>query len=402
MLLSLCPVFSFASTGEDLLTDSDANVASVLDGKKVLFVGCSFTFYGGTVAPYGGGNYQDVSVAERDNDLGLFYQLCKANGAEVDVTDWTFGGHNLSQILDKTSCDGKCGGNSNNHSEDLTDALLAEKQYDYVILNEIWQSGYPEEICANITRYMQRFRDANPNTKFYYILHDGVYINGYPDAWLESVELIKNAEDENGQPFNATLLDWGTLVLDVANGDITVPGATQSYNVNTFMVCKNGDRHHPNILTGYLYALMTYCAITGETAVGQPYDFCYKSFNESGVATGYPIINENSKYSDMFEIQKFISSNYTLQDDPSTEDIDESDTNFDEVLNSPVDMAGLQQLVDRYLSNGNDDNAENNEWEKYIEERTADTKKVLFVGETMMYYGGMVIPTNQCSLLARV
>ena len=135
MLLSLCPVFSFASTGEDLLTDSDANVASVLDGKKVLFVGCSFTFYGGTVAPYGGGNYQDVSVAERDNDLGLFYQLCKANGAEVDVTDWTFGGHNLSQILDKTSCDGKCGGNSNNHSEDLTDALLAEKQYDYVILN---------------------------------------------------------------------------------------------------------------------------------------------------------------------------------------------------------------------------------------------------------------------------
>ena len=395
MLLSLCPVFSFASTGEDMLTDSAADVASALDGKKVLFVGCSFTFYGGTVAPYGGGNYQDVSVAERDNDLGLFYQLCKANGAEVDVTDWTFGGHNLSQILDKTSCGGKCGGNSNNHSEDLTDTLLAEKQYDYVILNEIWQSGYPEEICANITRYMQRFRDANPNTKFYYILHDGVYINGYPDAWLESVELIKNAEDEDGQPFNATLLDWGTLVLDVANGDVTVPGATQNYNVNTFMVCKNGDRHHPNILTGYLYALMTYCAITGETAVGQPYDFCYKSFNESGVATGYPILNENSKYSDMFEIQKFISSNYTLQDDPNTEDIDESDTNFDEVLNSPVDMAGLQQLVDRYLSNGNDDNAENNEWEKYIEERTADTKKVLFVGETMMYYGGMVIPTNQ-------
>lgn len=395
MLVHTLPGLAFASDGDSLLTDSNANAANVLDGKKVLFVGCSFTFYGGTVAPYGGGNYQDVTVADRDNDRGFFYQLCKANGVEVDVTDWTFGGHNLSRILDKTSCDGKCGGRSNNHSDDLTDSILAEKKYDYVILNEIWQNGYPEEICENITRYMQRFRDANPNTKFYYILHDGVYINGYPDAWLESVELIKNAKDQNGQPFNATLLDWGTLVLDVANGNVSVPGATQDYNVNSFMVCKNGDKHHPNILTGYLYALMTYCAITGETAVGQPYDFCYKSSDENGMATGYPIANENNNNRDMFEIQKFISANYTLPDDPDTVDIDESDTNFDEIFESEADIAGLQQLVNQYLSDGNDDATENNAWEKYIDERVADAKKVLFVGETMMYYGGMVIPSDQ-------
>ena len=52
-----------------------------LDGKRVIFIGNSYVYYGRTVIN------QSTSVmtqAERENDKGFFYQLCKENGYEIN------------------------------------------------------------------------------------------------------------------------------------------------------------------------------------------------------------------------------------------------------------------------------------------------------------------------------
>ena len=131
-------------------------------------------------------------------------------------------------------------------------------------------------------------------------------------------------------------------------GGTQVPGGTIEYRPNSFMVSQEGDSYHPNVLTGYLFALMTYCAITGESSVGQPYDFCYDESNAV-----YPI-------TDRYEVGNFKTKHYTY-DNPNT-DFDERNTNFVEIFNSSADMAGLQELVNSYVNGSTD------AWEKYIEE----------------------------------
>ena len=66
---------------------------------------------------------------------------------------------------------------------------------------------------------------------------------------------------------------------------------------------------------------MTYCAITGESAVGQSYDFW-----------------DNKSISAFFNPDSFISKYYT-----------KGDTNYPDIFSSPADMQGLQTLIDKYL-----------------------------------------------------
>ena len=75
------------------------------------------------------------------------------------------------------------------------------------------------------------------------------------------------------------------------------------------------------MLTGYITALMTYCAITGDSAQGQICDFVDSRFDADAIAA------YRSKY-------------YTYN----------TETNFDQILLSPADMAGIQQLIDQYLA----------------------------------------------------
>ena len=70
--------------------------AHVLDGKKIIFVGCSFTYYGGTIRKT---DYLVTSQEERADDRGYFYRLCRENGADVSVMDWCYGGHSLSDLF---------------------------------------------------------------------------------------------------------------------------------------------------------------------------------------------------------------------------------------------------------------------------------------------------------------
>ena len=52
-------------------------MANSLHGKKILFIGNSYTFYGNTVIHKG---YTVLTRERRDNDPGYFYQLCKLGG----------------------------------------------------------------------------------------------------------------------------------------------------------------------------------------------------------------------------------------------------------------------------------------------------------------------------------
>lgn len=317
--VAVCLILCLASCGaEGKKAAPGANAAKALNGKKVIFVGCSYTYYGYVV--HQGGMYQDsqnkvLTQAERSDDHAFFYQLCKANGAEVSVTDWTFGGHDLTDLFDG-HCDADRGHDGHDHTADLKD-----RYFDYVIMQEIQLPGLvtAEKYCQNVKDIMEFFRAANPNAKFYYATHDGIYTQEYYPRFKKSLRLIEEA--------GAKIIDWGTLVWDVWNGTTEVPGAELSYEKNSFVVSRTmGDGYHPNPLSGYLYSLMTYCAITGETAVGQPYSFCTE---------------------DAQSLERYKRSYYKW-DDSKTEK-DESATNFVEILSSAADMKGLQTLAERYL-----------------------------------------------------
>ena len=65
------------------------------NGDKIIFIGNSFTYYGKCVLEKGQSVY---GLDKRANDKGYFYQVCKANGLEVSVTNFTFGGHALKDF----------------------------------------------------------------------------------------------------------------------------------------------------------------------------------------------------------------------------------------------------------------------------------------------------------------
>ena len=120
------------------------------------------------------------------------------------------------------------------------------------------------------------------------------------------------------------VVDWGALVNDIITGKTTVPGTTQTYDQNSFIISKSeSDGFHPNMLTGYITALMTYCAITGESAQGQTFNF-----GDSDLLFGTAAI------------EAFRSKYYTYR----------PITNFPAILTSETEMTGIQQLIDQYLA----------------------------------------------------
>ena len=119
------------------------------------------------------------------------------------------------------------------------------------------------------------------------------------------------------------ICDWGTMLDDIVNKRVSVPGGTQQYFFGTFVISQNEkDGHHQNLLVGYLTAQMVYCAITGESAVGQPYGFA----------------DDRSLHPE-FDMEAYQEKYYTY----------EPITNFVDIYRSESDMNGLQQLIDQYI-----------------------------------------------------
>ena len=284
------------------VTTSAASSKHILNGKKVLMIGNSLTYYGKTVIrklP------AVLTQEERSNDTGYFYEICKRAGAKVSVTNWTFAAHEFNDLFD--ICGAKYSCNGQDHLSYLTD-----RYFDYVILQE---SGNAEtDLLGRVENIMEIFRQANPNVQFLFSVPSAVYFEN--KVWRDEIELLKG--------LGVTIVDWGALVYDIVEGYAPVPNARQEYTKNSFIIRQSAlDGKHPNMLTGYLSSLMLYCAITGESAIGQDWSFCC-----------------DTKVNSNFNATSFIKTYYCYQN---------ATTNFTDIFASTPDMLSLQKLVDQYV-----------------------------------------------------
>ena len=287
--------------------------SEALDGKKILMVGCSYTYYGNVVIRTGR-EYKKLDE-NRLNDQGYFYHMCKQSGADVSVTDWCFGGHGFKDFFEE-SCSANRGCDGYNHFADLTD-----KNYDYVVLQDGgWGSKYmgDEGYVEYFKNVMKIFQDANPNVKIYLSFQPAIIFQGAEKyTWRDTV---KTLEDEAG----LIVVDWGTLIYDIWTGAAKVPNSKYTYNKESFIVSNSkDDGYHQNMLAGYLTTLMLYCTITGETAVGQPFEFATDTTLDSS--------NFNTA-SFKYQYYKYIK-----------------ESNFDVILKDAEEMRNIQVLTDEYI-----------------------------------------------------
>ena len=284
-----------------------------LDGKKIIFIGDSFVYFGQTVLEV---TQKFLDEEYRVNDEGYFYQICKANGMDVSVTNWTLGGHGIGgHLAEVCQLDRPCKGE--NHL-----SYLKDRNYDYVVLSGGRRSDMTEEeFLGDVQALMNIFKAENPNTKFVYLVSSGAHNVSVKETF--PVNVLNNLTTIEEWGF--TIVDWGKLVRDIIDGQAVVDGDLDRsyYNKFAFTISKTSDDgFHPSQLSGYITSLMTYCALTGESAVGQPYDFVFntnaslhasyrspaeflkKYYGHSGGLSTYPEIFESEK--DMRAIQKLI------------------------------------------------------------------------------------------------
>ncbi len=290
-----------------------------LDGKKIIFIGNSYTYYGQTVLEK---SQKYLTQESRTGDKGYFYQLCKANGMKVQVTNWTFGGHSLAHLFGG-DCSADRGCNNEDHK-----AYLTDRNYDYVVI----QAGSGETSSNNFAKevktVMEFFRAANPEVQFVCLVPYSAYgtIGSTPTLQKALLNSLKTLASEEG----LIVVDWGGLVMDLINGETVVPNSANIYEKNTFVIRKSAkDGYHPNQLSGYITTVMTYCALTGDSAMNQPYDFCNNSsLRESGMSY-------------FFSFSKFIEKFYTYQN---------ATTNYPQIFLSKTDMNGIRTLIDNHLA----------------------------------------------------
>ena len=290
-----------------------------LDGKKIIFIGNSYTYYGQTVFEK---SQTKLTQASRTGDKSYFYQLCRINDADVEVTNWTFGGHGLKNLFG-----GNCTANRGCDGEDHK-AYLTDRYFDYVVVQPgsgvASSAGFLEDM-ATVTAF---FREANPNVKFVVLVPYSAYgtIGGTAILAKEFLDGLKVVAQDG-----VIVVDWGGVVMDILNGVTKVAGSSIDYVKNTFVIAKSAkDGYHPNQLSGYITTLMTYCAITGESAVGQDYAFCNDgSLRPKGVSSKF------------FDFAKYIETYYTYNG---------ATTNYPDVFASETDMLGLQGLIDAHLA----------------------------------------------------
>ncbi len=264
--------------------------ASRLDGKKVIFIGNSFIYYGGCV----------IKGNQRKSDAGLFKKICELNGDNVTVTDCCYGGKNLSQFA--------VGGASPDLLRDLD-----LSSYDIVFFSEAGEN--PSAFWSRWNNLKKRF--TKPNVEFYYLSHTYSYINNHN-------YIINNLD--NFEDAGVKVLEWGRIATELYGGNkapgnmtpkrqgkLSIPNSAVTYSKNSFIKNK-GDSHHPNPLSGYMTAIMAYCAASQTLAQGMPYDFVNSVIN----------------------LDSFISSHYSSS----------TATNMKKIFASEADMQGIQALID--------------------------------------------------------
>ena len=274
-------------------TVEDSYEITSLYGKKVMFIGNSHFYYGNC-----------VNFGSRDKgDKGYFYRIANLNGEDCTVTDRCYSGMKLKEIYETYLID---------ENADFY------KKFDYVFLSEAAQKN--KELISDVEDIMSLFPKT---TEFIFLPAPYLYV-----ADISSV--ISSLDDLTS--LGVKVVNIGELIYNIIDGTTAVPGSKCIYNYESFFKnnegYKNGKGHisegadgdskHPNLLTGYLTALTAYTAVTGRSAVGQPYDFCDDTvLHKNYTFDGYISAHYNGKYT----------------------------TDFPEIFASPDDMKGLQSLV---------------------------------------------------------
>ena len=292
--------------------DGEGDEEKMLDGKKVIFIGNSFIHYGHTVLPIG---QEYLTQESRVGDKGFFYQLCLENGENVEVTNFCFGGHRLRHFY-SGSCAADRGCDGVDHFSYITD-----KYYDYVCISASGSEECEENFMADMEYMMNFFKEANPNVKFVYLNHH--YAHGISSSSGRRVQTKILADLKTLEEMGVIIVDWGRIVKDCIDAG-KIEGGSMVCDQNTFVIRKSeSDGYHENQLSGYITAVMTYCAITGKRAVDMPYEFC-----------GNHIVNES------YNSLKYILKNYTYNG---------ATTNYTEILKSEEEMTALRKMIDKYL-----------------------------------------------------
>ena len=264
---------------------------SSLDGAKVMFIGNSFTYYGHCCGskennPWGG------------TDKGYFYQVAKSYGDKVTVTNFTWGGsslwHKKGSVAEKALYVKILQTYPNYYQNPQGKPMDEIYNQDYVILQ---QSGDNiSETYSDAKAIMALFP---PETKFYFYITTHDLSSNHTPTTSAAAKLEKEG--------SAGYIPLGHMVYNVWTSAERISGSTIKYNKYSFVVNQSSsDGYHPNHLTGYLTALMTYCTITGKSAEGADYSFVVKdgkTYYTNGT-TNYPDVLESAN--DMAEWQKLI------------------------------------------------------------------------------------------------
>ena len=135
MLVAALSVGMVASAAEDdFLAVGEGKEA--LDGKKIIFIGQSYTYYGNVVEQTSASD-ANCSQAQRTRNDGYFYQICRAAGVKnMTITDWAFPSHTLEDLFGGPCSASTAHTSGRDHLADLTD-----RNYDYVVIQEA-NEGY--------------------------------------------------------------------------------------------------------------------------------------------------------------------------------------------------------------------------------------------------------------------
>ena len=267
---------------------------SSLDGKKVMFAGNSLTYYGEVVIN---------SDGSPTNKKGVFEKVAEYFGDKVTVTNFTYGSAGFTDGRDKASTDG---------------IPASYKDYGlYQLMLELHPNHYGNKNGAEMDSFYDQDivvfqqRGASISSSYDQVKQIAAL---FPEDTRFAV-IITHYDTKNTSTSSAlkktladgwTVIPAGDLVTDLWNGKIT--GMEFKYTKTDFVITK--DNVHPNYLTGYIKALMTYCALTGRSAAGADYSF----------------VNRSTSY-------------YT----------NAQETQFEDVLASASEMLRIQELIDNYI-----------------------------------------------------
>lgn len=289
-----------------------------LDGKKIIFIGNSYMYFGKMVLMKKN-QFVDFDFEPRRHDPGYFYQLCKRRGADVDVTNWTIGSHQLNDLMgDNCTRSYKvCFGTR--HLD-----YLPDRYYDYVVMQD---GGCEEDYdwFPWVLKTMELFRAENPEVKFLYLINPAAYGINFRHVGEKMTSVFARIPDL--EALGIRVVNWGRFVTDLAFEGVKPEGSPYTYSKNSFIIRrKDVDGFHENMLSGYITTLMVYCAITGESPVGLPTDFIDD-----------PALNPH------FDIDAFRELNYSWGTD------EDRATNFPEILRDEKELLALQKLLENYI-----------------------------------------------------